>query len=100
MSKFRLKSPEEVFARPEDRAAAALGLKVCLGKKVHKNIKDRYTLLKYYDLVEMLKGEPVVKLEFEDDFVFDVDTALDLSFVLNLIKKVPRIRKVLRVFKR
>jgi len=98
MSKFRLRR-EEVFARSEDRAAAALGLKVCLGKKVHKNIKDRYTLLKYYDLVEMLKGEPVVKLEFEDDFVFDVDTALDLSFVLDLIKKV-RIRKVLRVFKR
>ena len=100
MSKFRLKSPEEVFVKPEDRAAAALGLKVCFGKKVHKNIKDRYTLLKYYDRVEMLKGEPVVKLEFEDDFVFDVDAALDLSFVLNLIKKVPRIRKVLRVFKR
>jgi len=101
MSKFRLQMPRiSEFAR----AYAAIGLKMMYGRKVYKVIKDSYTLHIYYELAKQLIGRPVVYLDFEEDYEFDLDKLLhglqDLKslglFLVQSFKKLSVIKKVFR----
>ena len=103
MSKFRVEVPKDLRASPEERAAPAIALKMSLGKKVHKLIKDEVTLREYYTMVIKLKGRPVYYLDFEQDYELgDIDELVyiklpSITDLKNAIKIVPvKLKKILR----